>query len=315
MEKYLIEQARDVCIARLLDSRGIKPARQSGDDLYYISPIRHGDKTPSFHVNTIKNRWFDFGIGEGRDVIGLIMELDGVAFPLAIKLLINFGGAKNYLYEDKKKSASEKRKKIDEPSATKILKTIVIKHPALIEYLSERKIPLELAKRYLQEVHYYLLKKDRNYFTLGFPSGEGFVTRNKKMLSFVGKDKKISFISKKNIENDDSKKQVIVFEGFFDFLSALVLAKKLYFSDDVIILHSIAMKDHAIKKIMKTSYEKVFLCLDNDTEGKKTTTYFQEEIVKQQKQSNQSQSIIIDSSFRYESYNDLNEYLCDNPII
>lgn len=304
MDKILIEQARDVSIARLLDSRGIKPVRQSGNDYYYLSPLRVGDTDPSFHVNTLKNRWYDFGLGKGRDSIELIMLLDGVAFPLAIKSLIDFdGGERNFLFEERENiknfSANEKRKKLSDNPKSEILHVKPIKHEALKNYLQERCIPLDLANMYLKEVHFYLTKNKRKYFTLGFPSGDGFVTRNPKMPGFVGKNKAISFIPGELSLDKKPNDKVIIFEGFFDFLSALVLGNKERFLEDVIILHSTAMVDYAKRMVVEKNYKKILLCLDNDKTGKQAVINFR----------TLENLEIVDCSYKYSDFNDLNDYL------
>ncbi|GAA6213274.1 toprim domain-containing protein [Hyphomicrobiales bacterium 4NK60-0047b] len=301
MKKAIIEQARDVSIVKILDSRGIKPVRQSGNDYYYLSPLRVGDTDPSFHVNTLKNRWYDFGLGKGRDSIELIILLDGVVFPFAVKSLIEFdGGERNFLFEERENfSAYEKRKKVLALPKTEIFHIKPIKHEALKKYLSKRCIPLDLANVYLKEVHFYLKKNERKYFTLGFPSGDGFLTRNEKMPGFVGKNKAISFVPGELSLDKKPNDKVIIFEGFFDFLSALVLGNKERFLEDVIILHSVAMVSNAKKKIEEKNYKKVLLCLDNDKAGKQAAIGF----------GTLKELEVIDSSSKYFAFKDLNDYL------
>ncbi|MBU2532759.1 MAG: hypothetical protein KKB37_08460, partial [Alphaproteobacteria bacterium] len=51
-------QAREIPISRYLEIEGVKPAsvRRGGRELWYSSPIRSGDKTPSFKVDTVLKR-------------------------------------------------------------------------------------------------------------------------------------------------------------------------------------------------------------------------------------------------------------------
>ena len=55
------DQARQVPISVYLERSGIQPAKvtRGGRELWYSSPLREGDKTPSFKVDTDKNLWFD----------------------------------------------------------------------------------------------------------------------------------------------------------------------------------------------------------------------------------------------------------------
>jgi hypothetical protein len=54
------DQARTIPIDRYLDTQGIKPARtrMGGRELWYSSPLRQGDETPSFKIDTLKNLWY-----------------------------------------------------------------------------------------------------------------------------------------------------------------------------------------------------------------------------------------------------------------
>ena len=58
------DQARHIPISDYLERSGIKPAKvtRQGRELWYSSPIREGDDTPSFKVDTEKNLWFDHGL-------------------------------------------------------------------------------------------------------------------------------------------------------------------------------------------------------------------------------------------------------------
>ena len=71
------DQARTIPIGRYLSAQGIKPARArlGGRELWYSSPLRQGDKTPSFKIDTLKNLWYDHGLGQGGNIIDLVTHL------------------------------------------------------------------------------------------------------------------------------------------------------------------------------------------------------------------------------------------------
>ena len=73
------DQARTIPIDVYLERRGVSPAktRQGGRELWYHSPIREGDVTPSFKVDTGKNVWFDHGLTRGGNIIGSCLEVGG----------------------------------------------------------------------------------------------------------------------------------------------------------------------------------------------------------------------------------------------
>ncbi len=50
----------------------------------------HNEKTPSFFINTVTNRWHCFGAcGEGGDVISFVMKKNGMTFQQAVRHLAN----------------------------------------------------------------------------------------------------------------------------------------------------------------------------------------------------------------------------------
>ena len=203
-------EARTIAINHYLEANGIKPdrVRQSGRELWYHSPIRDGDNDPSFKVDTVKNLWFDHGIARGGNVIDLVCELQNVTVKEALAILeasglhhaphrdnLNmFGGAlptssTPYNASGGKKRfapAGEKEKRDVEAARQneghfQILKVGGIQHPALIEYLQERQIDLGIARQYLKEVHFKPADQLRQYFALGWPSGDGFDVRSREI--------------------------------------------------------------------------------------------------------------------------------------
>lgn len=71
------DQARTIPLDLYLEHQGYKPAktRMGGRELWYKSPIRSGDSSPSFKVDTIINKWYDHGIGRGGNTLDLAVEL------------------------------------------------------------------------------------------------------------------------------------------------------------------------------------------------------------------------------------------------
>ena len=61
-----IEKIKETPIADFLSRLGFHPVKKRGTVLWYHAPYR-GDKSPSFKLDTRKEKWFDFGMGEGGD--------------------------------------------------------------------------------------------------------------------------------------------------------------------------------------------------------------------------------------------------------
>ncbi len=71
-----IEKIRGIPIEDFLSRLGQEPVRRHGDECWYLSPCRE-ERTPSFHVNTRKGVWHDFGSGHGGDIFTLVGEIAG----------------------------------------------------------------------------------------------------------------------------------------------------------------------------------------------------------------------------------------------
>lgn len=69
-----IQEAKSIRLADYLQSLGYSPVKQQGNSLWYKSPFRE-ESEPSFKVNTELNRWFDFGLGKGGNILALAKEL------------------------------------------------------------------------------------------------------------------------------------------------------------------------------------------------------------------------------------------------
>jgi DNA primase len=73
----------------------------------------HQEKTPSFSVNPSKNIFYCFGCAKGGSVFNFVMELEGVSFPEAVRVVAEKAGVSLPELVDDKRFES-KRKEADE---------------------------------------------------------------------------------------------------------------------------------------------------------------------------------------------------------
>lgn len=266
-----IEFANNIPISEILSKIGAVPTKTKGHELWYKSPFRN-ENTGSFHVNIRKNVWFDFGSGEGGDVVKLVcqyLEYSGVQHsPIeALRWLRNMLQTQDDVRLEKIQSNSGK----DTPKV--ILKNVKpLTHPALTHYLSDRGIPLDVAQSYLQEIRVENTETKKVFFALCIQNEEkGYEYRNLYFKGCVGK-KSITFI-----RGEMPKPPAIhIFEGFMDFLSVITQHEGKPMKYDAIILNSLSQMKEAIAYIKGYGYEKTYTWLDNDEAGKKATKAFDE---------------------------------------
>ena len=220
------DQAKTIPIEKYLELLGHKPAnvRLAGRELFYHSPIREGDKNPSFKVDTNINKWFDHGLGRGGNTLDLAIEFcrgsvrDALQNLERTHLYSPYGYTKHIdghstvgSWLENRRPAAEKEK--IGSSAFKLVQEGPVQHPALLQYLEKRKIDLTVAQKYLKEIRFEPAKGGKWYFALGWPNGDGFEARNALFKGYVGTGKDITHLPA------PKSSECLVFEGFMDFLS------------------------------------------------------------------------------------------------
>lgn len=148
--KYIMEEIKSRCdIANIISSYiNIKP---SGANYKGLCPF-HGEKTPSFYINTSKQIYKCFGCGEGGDVINFIMRIENLDFMDAVKLLANRCGIEiNTNVDESTKEKIAKSKKFQdihvEAARFYFSNLIKSKNPGY-EYLRKRGLDDKIIKRF-----------------------------------------------------------------------------------------------------------------------------------------------------------------------
>ena len=244
----------NINLCEFLATKGITPIKQLNSSAWYISPFRD-EKTPSFKIDTNRNLWYDFGEGDGGNIISFLCKYYNVGTKEAYDIL---KGTRISVHVPKLHSSNGSKKS----SGIKILRTsTTIESYQLALYLRARNINVEFAQNCgnLFEIEYSIA--DKRYFALGFVNDKGgFEIRNS---FFKGSS------SPKAISTVPGNPEILnVFEGFMDYLSALSYYKMTSPTNTSIILNGVGQVKEIIPLLSK--FRTVNLFLDNDKAGKKT---------------------------------------------
>ena len=67
------------------------PGKRQGRHLLFLCPF-HDDHHPSFKVDPERRRWHCWSCGIHGDAFDLVMKLQGVAFPEAVRIVAELSG-------------------------------------------------------------------------------------------------------------------------------------------------------------------------------------------------------------------------------
>lgn len=259
-----VAQANALSLPEILEKLGYNPDRAKGAELWYLSPFRQ-EKTPSFHVHTGKNVWFDFGTSDGGGVIDFMiayLHSRNEAFTVRVALQVLGMMKSGISFVPLTTPVPPVHAQESNPAlALRVLSTI--NNPLLKEYVARRGIPLAIARKYLKQLVIHNKVSGKNFYALGLANEEdGYEVRNMFFKGCIGR-KGISVIRGRHAP----AKEVHIFEGMFDYLTAVTYNKKNHFPGDCIVLNSTGLLPRVYPYLKASSYEAVYAWLDNDTAG------------------------------------------------
>ncbi|WBS74158.1 toprim domain-containing protein [Elizabethkingia meningoseptica] len=272
------EIKQKISIRTVMESFNLFPSKENRRTAFYFA-IDREERTPSLSVDFVKNKAFDFGTGKSYDVISIVQQMMKCSVSDALKYLEKFEFS---LQNEIQKVESNQEVEYE------ILKTSEIRHFALVQYLTSRKVYEQ--KDLVREIHYKL--NGKKYFGVGFLNDSGgFEIRNKYSKICLGKKDVTLIKTQKNNFNE-----IAIFEGFFDYLTYRNMEKER--SSDYLTLNSTSMLFKVENELKK--YDKISLFLDNDSNGKSV----------KKKIENQYQNV-EDCSSIYNGFEDLNKWYCE----
>lgn len=277
--KITCEQARSICIILTLKRLGHFPNRKTEKEAWFLSPLRT-ETQASFKVSLPFNRWYDFGIGKGGNVIDLV----GLIFNCSVAETLSYLSEGLPVLSSNPDHEIIRHKNSDKNI---FLKNRPVEHDLLKKYLRSREIPVCIARQYCREIWYEC--NGKIFFALGLQNHLGGWELRNQYCKTSTVPKTYTYIKK-------GGQELIVIEGMFDLLSLAVISSEEVEKADLLILNSLAFIPKVLQLLQ--NYTTVKLFLDRDSSGRKATAEIQKSL-----------SHCVDGSSMYDGYKDLNEKL------
>lgn len=296
MKSLSCADAKEIDLVDYLTSLGHKPAKVRGQDYWYISPLRE-EKTPSFKVSRSLNVWYDHGTGKGGDLVDFGTSYYKCSIPELLDRLSQNRPDKSLSFQPPTSSpsllAGEKKESLDNKIV--IVDARLLADRALLDYLEKRRIPLDIAEKSCREVDFLLYGKQQT--VIGFPNQSGGYELRGEHFKGSSAPKGVSLI-------DNHAKELMVFEGFFNYLSFQTIVKNQEVPPtNYLVLNSLSFLERS--RPLMEKHDQVFLVLDRDPAGMGHT--------KQALQWDRDK--YLDRSDFYQGRKDLNEWLIHKPSL
>lgn len=253
-QRLSIAKAKAMDMVDYLSRLGYKPAKVRNNDYWYVSPLRD-EKTPSFKVNRKLNRWYDHGLGKGGNLIDFAILHQNCTIGEFLQKLNGDFSFHQPIFHQPNELLTEKK--------LNVLQEFSISSFALLRYLEQRRIPINVADQFCREIRYEL--NDKIYYGIGFKNDSGGYEIRNPYFKTSSSPKDITTIKNK-------AKEAVVFEGFFDFLSFIAIHKNQPATEsNFVILNSVSFFEKA--RPFMEQHEIIRLYLDRDTTGQNYSHY------------------------------------------
>ena len=301
MAKYTDQEKQtlqSISIVEIMAHMGKNLYNQKG--LYY-SPFRD-ESNPSFHIDAVNNRWYDFGTYEGGGLFEFVCKIAGITRGEVYDWLANF---RNMIPESEYKEVIEKAKKFKPSRIIVDSASHTFTRRKLVEYAQARAVSKEILERYCEEVIYHIDSyPQKQYFAIGFKNNDGGYVLRSSLTKKCTSSAMTTLSPEGNLTDKVGSDKVVVFEGFMDFLSWISSVQQETPQYDCCILNSVSNIEKALPWI--TAHNNIAAFMDNDEAGRNTLQKIIENVPE-----DAGKVCVYDMAKLYEGYNDLNEKLSD----
>ncbi len=120
--------------------------QKAGSNYKAVCPF-HNEKTPSFFVSPTRESFHCFGCQKSGDIFSFVMEMEGLDFSEALKVLSSRAGVEiSFTEQEAKGETSELREILDE--SEKFFRIQLTKNTQVVDYLKSRGVTGESAKEF-----------------------------------------------------------------------------------------------------------------------------------------------------------------------
>jgi hypothetical protein len=301
------KQAKQLDFPELLRKMGHHPVeggiKNGGRQLWYRSPLvaANGDRTPSLHLTKGSHvAWVFkcFSTGKEGTILDFVMAHEGYAHNDVSSALAflreKFPGA---LFDYRPGRAGGKEKPTDlfsshQPAAApggdyskglaadrnlEFLEDLPLTSGSLITYLEgHRKIPADLARKYLRLVRYKNLQSGKTFYAIGMKNrAGGFEVRAASdaysfKSALIARDISV-------FRAGPPSRSALVYEGFMDFLAHLSMLGCDVPPCDAVVLHSVNSFRRAADYLKGEGHALILTLLDLDEAGQRCAKQFEAE--------------------------------------
>lgn len=293
------DELKRIPLLSILNHLRIPCTKMNSREAWLRNPFNGGnEKTASTKVDIHRNIWYSHSEGLGGNNIDFLMKFLDTD---NISTVLDWADERKNIFSFHQQTILDKVPMVqneNEQSYT-IISIKPLGNRALTDYLTDvRKIDLEIARAYCQEI-YYRTAKGQNFFAICFRNDiGGYELRN-------SYDKR-SLLTKGITTIDNGAKDVILLEGFTDLLSFMTLKKnagKPYLNIDFCILNTTANLQKAYPFLQR--HTRITSYLDADASGIKSYQILQNQFEKTHTVKNGMEELLSRNS----GIKDLNDYL------
>lgn len=285
---YTDQQMSTILSYPIADYLGVTPNKAGR--FFIKSPFNPDERTPSFEINPAGNVFHCFSTGNKGGILELVRLMEGL--PTRMDAARWIGDNVFHIVVDGSSGIDTSRYRtptigkgvhfVYRPEQPRCIRLLGISWRITSEglngYIRKRGVDKDIVEKYCREVHYCTASHpDQNFRSIGFQNNKTdpdgfpcFALRNETKYKLSTGQAESTVNAKGNFSQQPSSDTVVVFEGFYDFLSWLQLTGRREPGCDVCVLNSVnnfSSEEEKGSCRYIGSHDRIWLMLDRDKAG------------------------------------------------